>query len=441
MLRDYQIELRDKCVELLHTYKIAYLSMEVRTGKTLTALSSANVYGAKRVLFLTKKKAITSIENDFKAAGFTFDLTVTNYEQVGKLNTEYDLVILDEAHSLGQFPVPAKKINQIKVICKGLPIIYLSGTPTPESYSQLFHQFYVSSFSPFVHTNFYKWAAEYVTVQKKYFFNRQINDYSCADEKRIKDETSHLFLSFTQKEAGFEMMVEEEVLRVVMKESTYKLAERLRIHKVYSSNGHDILADTEVKLRSKLHQIFSGSVIDEAGEVICFDLSKAEYIAKHFRGKKIAIYYKYKGEEQIIRSVFNNLTPSPEDFNNSNDLIFYSQVQSGREGVNVSTADCLIMFNIDYSAVSYFQARARLQTKDRVKAAKVYWLFSVGGIEEKIYKAVSNKKDYTLSYFKNDFGKGNTSENKKAVGTVGMDGHQTDSNQHERNPGPIMSSQ
>ena len=156
-LREYQIDIKDKAVALLQTYKIAYLSMEVRTGKTLTALATANDYGAKNVLCLTKKKAITSIENDHSEGGFTFELTVTNYEQVGNLLPIYDFVILDEAHSLGQFPVPAKKIKTIKAICKGLPIIYLSGTPTPESYSQLFHQFYVSSFSPFlIYSSFYK---------------------------------------------------------------------------------------------------------------------------------------------------------------------------------------------------------------------------------------------------------------------------------------------
>lgn len=390
--------------------------MEVRTGKTLTSLAAAADYGAKNVLCLTKKKAITSIENDHSEGGFTFELTVTNYEQVGNLLPIYDFVILDEAHSLGQFPVPAKKIKTIKSICKGLPIIYLSGTPTPESYSQLFHQFYVSSFSPFfIYPSFYKWANDFVTVRKKFFFNRQINDYSFADEQKVKADTSHLFLSYTQKEAGFEMLVEEEVLFVTMKESTYKLAERIRMDRVFSKNGHDIVADTEVKLRSKLHQIFSGSVIDESGSAICFDKSKAEYISKNFKGKKIAIFYKYKAEEILIRSVISNITTSPEEFNLSTDKTFISQVQSGREGVNLSTADCLIMFNIDYSAVSYFQARARLQTKDRTEAAKVYWLFAIGGIEEKIYKAVSNKKDYTLSYFRNDFGKGHTSKNKKAA--------------------------
>lgn len=72
--------------------------MQVRTGKTLTSLAAADEYGAKNVLFLTKKKAIGSLEADHAALGCSFALSVTNYEQVGNLLPIYDLVILDEAH-------------------------------------------------------------------------------------------------------------------------------------------------------------------------------------------------------------------------------------------------------------------------------------------------------------------------------------------------------
>ncbi len=63
----------------------------------------------------------------------------------------------------------------------------------------------------------------------------------------------------------------------------------------------------------------------------------------------------------------------------------------------------MIFFNIDFSAVSYFQARDRLTSKDRTKMNKVFWIFSEGGIEERIYQSVLSKKDYTLSIFKSDF--------------------------------------
>ena len=78
------------------------------------------------------------------------------------------------------------------------------------------------------------------------------------------------------------------------------------------------------------------------------------------------------------------------------------QIVSGREGVKLSKADCLVFFNIDFSATSYWQARDRMSTIDR-KQNDVYWIFSNFGLERKIYNAVSNKKNYTLKHFKNEF--------------------------------------
>lgn len=422
-LRDYQAYISTDAAKLLEWCKIAYLSMQVRTGKTLTALAAADKYflntvtarqfvATKLVLFVTKKKAIESIEDDYEELksndSLFYKLNVINYEQLHNYEGDPDLIILDEAHCLGQFPKPAERTKLLKLICEDKPIIYLSGTPTPESWSQLYHQLYVSSFSPFKeYSNFYKWAADYVKVKKMYRYNREFNDYSIADKQKIDAATKHLFISYTQEEAGFKQEVQEEVLLVRMKNETYSLAERLKRDRVFVSkkSGKEVIADTEVKLMNKLHQIYSGSVITEDGEAQIFDNSKADFIREYFRGQKIAIMYKYKAEYAMLVYAFgyNTLTESPEEFNMSDDKIFLSQIQSGAMGVNLSTADALVMFNIDYSNVLYWQARARLQTKDRIKPAKVYWVFAENGIEHKIYEAVKDKKDYVLSYFKKDF--------------------------------------
>jgi len=75
------------------------------------------------------------------------------------------------------------------------------------------------------------------------------------------------------------------------------------------------------------------------------------------------------------------------------------QIVSGREGINLSKADVLVYYNIDFSAVSYWQSRARLQTINRDKI-DIYWIFSKNGIEEHIYKSVCKKKNFTLQTFK-----------------------------------------
>ena len=64
--REYQEEIIDKSIPILLEHGFIYLAMEVRTGKTLTSLGIANAMWMKNVLFITKKKAITSIESDYK---------------------------------------------------------------------------------------------------------------------------------------------------------------------------------------------------------------------------------------------------------------------------------------------------------------------------------------------------------------------------------------
>jgi hypothetical protein len=406
-LRDYQIELSDKATQILRDYGLVYLAMEVRTGKTLTSLVTAHKFGAKKVLFVTKKKAIDDIIGQAKKLGLNFVIYVTNYEQLHNVNEEFDLIIIDEAHSLGAYPKPSLRAIELKRICNGKPIIYLSGTPTPESFSQIFHQTWVSTFSPFKdYKNFYGWARDYVDICKKYVYGKAINDYSSARKDLIEEKTKHLFLSFTQEDAGFTELVKENVLYVKMEASTYKFAERLRIDKIVTNNdGMAVLGDTAVKLMNKLHQIYSGTVIIDTPERMAkvFDYTKAEFIKDYFKGKKIAIFYKFSAELAAIKWTIGKCYEDPTDFNNAESGCFISQIVSGREGVNLSSADALVFYNIDFSATSYWQSRARIQTKDRIKEAQIYWIFCEGGIEDKIYKAVMDKRDYTLEYFKKEY--------------------------------------
>jgi len=405
--RPYQIDISKRAADIIRKHGLVYLAMQVRTGKTATALLTAENLSQKRVLFVTKKKVIDGILSDHKALNLSFEIAVTNYEQLHNLQYLPDLIILDEAHCLGQYPKPANKVKILKNICKGKPIIYLSGTPTPESYSQLFHQLHVSSFSPFRnYVNFYKWAADFVDIMIKYFKGLKVNDYSNANQTKIKTMTDHLIIPFTQEQAGFKQDVIEEIVKIKMEPSTYYLADKLKKDRIFNgNNGCVVLADTGASLMSKLHQCYSGTVIDRKDQGIVFDRTKAYWIKENFKGKKIAIFYKYKAEEHMLYLTFgyDRFTSNPEEFAESDSKWFLSQISSGREGINLSTAEALIMLNIDFSAVSYWQARARLQSKDREEPCKVMWLFSEGGIEERVYKMVKQKKDYTLSYFKQDF--------------------------------------
>jgi len=404
MLRDYQEDISKKANHILRDKGMVYLCMSVRTGKTLTSLETARLFGAKRVLFLTKKKAISSIESDYINFGYDkhFELFVHNDESMHKIDGKFDLVVHDEHHRFGSFPKPSLGAKTFKKMFGHLPVIFLSGTPSPENYSQFYHQFWCSLFSPFKEINFYKWAANYVKIKMKHLGYAQVKDYTDADINKIMSVIKPYIITFTQEQAGFTSEIEEEVLKVKMKQSTYDMCNRLRKDLVIEGKEQVILADTSVKLQQKLHQMYSGTIKFESGDSMVIDLSKAEFIYSYFKGKKIGIFYKFVEELNALKTIFGDkLTINLDEFNDSDKSIAL-QIVSGREGISLKNADFLVFYNIDFSATSYWQARDRQTTIDR-KFNKVYWIFSEGGIEEKIYKSVIKKKSYTTNHFKKDY--------------------------------------
>lgn len=402
--RLYQIELSDQGANILNSKSILMLFMEVRTGKTFTALMTCEKAKCKSVLFITKKKAISSIQDDYNTLNPSFSITIINFESVHKVKGDFDIIIVDESHSLGAFPKPSLRTKRIKQIVGHKRLILLSGTPTPESWSQIYHQLWISNYSPFKESNFYKWANNYVSIKKRYVAHgNQVNDYSYANIEKIKPIINPLILSYTQTQAGFSSNVNEEILHVEMKPLTYYMVDKLETDLVIvGKKGGVMLADTPVKLMQKVHQLYSGTCKLEDGSAITIDKSKGEFIKEHFRGQKIGIFYKFKEELKLLKDVFgDNLTQDLQEFNTTHKNIAL-QIVSGREGISLKKADALVMYNIDFSATSYWQSRDRMTTQYRA-FNKVYWIFSKGGLEDEIYKTVLQKKSYTSKHFEREY--------------------------------------
>jgi hypothetical protein len=404
--RDYQKDIISKGKDIILEHRFLYLAMEVRTGKTLTSFGIADKVRAQDVLFVTKKKAISSIEADFDTLKPSFSLCVINYESLHTIDPDipWDLIILDEAHGMGAFPKPSQRAMIVKKLIKAHNpmVILLSGTPTPESYSQMYHQVYGIPTNPFREfANFYKFCSAYVTITEKKINGLFIRDYS-KGLPSILEKMKPYTINYTQLEAGFQVQTSEHVMYVDLKQSTYKIIDKLKKDLVVEGKDEVILADTSVKLMMKLHQLYSGTIKFESGNSMIIDLSKAEFIKEKFNGKKIGIFYKFKEELNALSQVFgaDNLTTELSVFDETNKNIAL-QIVSGREGISLRNAECLVYYNIDFSATSYWQSKDRMTTKDRLDN-DVYWIFTNGGIEKDIYKTVIKKKDYTISHFKKE---------------------------------------
>ena len=402
-LRPYQKEIAENAASIIKQNGFVYLAMEVRTGKTLTSMAVAEHAGAKLVLFVTKKKAISSIEDDYAAYNPSYFMCIVNYESLHHVIDDYiwDTIILDEAHGLGACPKPSDRAIMVRdLIEKCNPkVILLSGTPTPESYSQMYHQVFGIPSNPFrEYKTFYRFADDFVTVKQKKINGMFVNDYSNGKETIIEAMSPYM-ISYSQQDAGFVTQVTEEVLEVEMKPSTVAMIKRLERDLVIEGKQETILADTPVKLMMKVHQLWSGTIKFESGNSMIVDTTKAEFIKDYFSGCKIGIFYKFKEELNALKQVFgDDLTTELSVFEDTEKHIAL-QIVSGREGISLKQADYLVYYNIDFSATSYWQSKDRMTTRERDQN-HVYWVFSKGGIEHDIYKAVTKKKDYTVNHFR-----------------------------------------
>lgn len=400
-LRDYQEKLSTKGKNILVKNNFLALFMEVRTWKTITSLEIMKKFWAKKILFVTKKKAISSITADYKHYSDTYSMQIINYESVHKItDKDFDFLVLDESHKMATFPKPNKVYKSIKARYWNLPIMLLSWTPTPESFSQFFHQFFIQNkwvWSEY--TNFYKWARTFVKVTQFKVHWNFINDYSVANYDRIMNDIWHLIITWTQKQAGFTTEVKEKVLFVEMKPYIYSLVERLKKDKIIEwKNDEVLLADTKVKEMNKIHQLFSWTIKLECWATKILDTTKWEFIKKTFDWRKIWIFYNFKAEKELLKRVYwDNITDDLDEFNETNKNIML-QVVSGREWISLKKADFLVYYNISFSAVSYWQSRDRMTTIDR-KLNTIYWIFSKNSLDEDVYRAVQSKKSFTTKIY------------------------------------------
>lgn len=403
-LRDYQLKGAKKGCDLLNKYKIVYYAWQVRTGKTLVSLNCADLYGSKNVLFITKKKAIKSINDDYNKLSPNYEITIINYESLHTIeNNDFDLVILDEHHGNSAFPKPNTRAKEIKKRFGHLPMILLSGTPATESGSQWFHSFWISNHSPFrQYTNFYKWADDFTKPKIRHFGALKVKDYSDAITDKIMPHINDYILTYTQEEAGFTSTIDENILYCEMSEQTNSIVKLLLKSSIVEGKDEVILADTPAKLMSKVHQVSNGTVIFESGKAMILDTSKAKFILNRFKGLKIAMFYNYKAELILLQQTFaESLTTDLEEFNTTNKSIALQQV-SGSEGISLKKADVLVYYSFGFSGRLYIQGRDRLTTIDRLEN-NVYFVFQKGDINEKIYKVIKSKKKYNEKIFKKEY--------------------------------------
>ena len=399
-LYEHQEELINQAKPILRKYKLVYIAAETRTGKTLAAIHLLKD-DFKKILVVTKKKAISSWNSDIKLSKVkNFD--VINYESIHKMDSkEYDVIVLDEAHSIGSYPKPSQRAKQLKEMAKDKSIVYLSATPSAETYSQIFHQLWVSSFTPFEEKSFYQWYKNYGEDDSIFINGMFIKQYKASHGEMIMDMVNHLIVTMTKEKANFDVFVNERIHQVEVNENYLNALDYFRNNRIITIDGNEIVAETSASALNKLHQLNGGTIKVNDKLSLIVSNHKVNYIKENLgNDEKIVILCNYIKERDLLLTRLANSTDEVEEFKNGSFKYFIGHIKTFSEGVDFSYADSMIIYSLNFSATTYLQSKERLANKKRVKPIVVHYLFTKGGIDEYIYQAVSNKMNFTNSYYK-----------------------------------------
>lgn len=387
---DYQEELSEVALEILRKNAIAYLAMEERTGKTLTAILTAEKSKAKNILVVTKKRALEGWEETFRNFDVAKSYTLVNYHKVAKFAVGvYDLVILDEAHNyISAFPKPGKLWKDLQPVCRGKPLLYISATPYAQGPQMLFHQFALSSWSPWKqHNNFYRWFELYGIPYTKPIYGREVKQYDRCNKEMVLQSAEHLFITKTRSELGFDHEPTDKVHYVELNDSIRKVYNQLLSDELFIFPFGDLVCDSASKLRTSLHQLEGGTIKIDNSRHTLSNCEKIDYMLEEFGdSEKLVIMYNFIQEKAKLEQHFKKAT--------------ILQATSYAEGVDLHEYDNLVIYSQDYSTARHTQRRARQCNKKRDTPITVHYLLVKGGISEQVYKTVSiNKRNYVDSVF------------------------------------------
>lgn len=384
----HQAEEAPAIEKVLKEHFIAYIAWEERTGKSLTALLVAESCDINAVLIVTTKKALTGWFELLEQFDHKLNYTVVNYHQAHKQN-KHDLVILDESHNyISAFPKPGKIWKELKSLCKNVPIMYLSATPHGQGEQMLYHQFALSSWSPWTkYPNFYSWFKTFGKPYQIELHGRRINQYDKCDGEFVLGCVDHLFNTKTRKELGFKQEPVDKIHYIELAEDTRTVYNELLKHNIIELNAGTLVCDTTSKLRYSLHMLEGGTAKINNTRLILANDEKLQYMLKTFGDYPgLVIMYNYIKEREKIEMYFKEA------------LIL--QATSYAEGVDLSMYDELVIYSQDFRTSKHTQRRARQANMKREDPIVVHFLLVKKGISEQVYKTVSiNKKNYVDSVF------------------------------------------
>lgn len=358
-------------------------------------------YEEVKIFDLTKRNSIAEFLLFASMKKYKMSVGIINYELIFRrpelLTLQNFTLILDESSMIQN-----EQAKRSKFILKMKPdnVILLSGTPTGGKYERLWSQLHLLGWG--ISKKLY-WC-QFVKV--RYLDTMGgisipiVEGYKNVD--RLKKKMAEYGCYFLKTSEVFDLPAQTFQRIRVLASKEYRT---FRKSSIVTVDGVELVGDTT--LTKLLYQ-----------RQLCGQYNQAKLDA--FRDlvesteDRLIVFYNFTAElermkqtcKQLRRSVsfsfVNGETKDLTAYNCYQDSITFVQYQAGAMGLNLQLANKIVYFSPPLSSELFEQSKKRIHRIGQDRPCFYYFLTCSQSVEERIYKALEQRKDYTEELFRKE---------------------------------------
>lgn len=418
-------------LEKIKNLKNSALYMDMGLGKTHTASEKMMLIGNRLNVVICQKSKVSDWSDHFfqnykdifvidftKKRNQTLsaeDITKYSYHKTTVLIVNYELVwrrpelsklaeftlILDESSMIQN---PNAKVT--KFIMRKLnqdATILLSGTPVGGKFENLWTQSYLLGCGmtkkefedKFI--NFEKIEVKNMPFPIKVVSKK--NPYKNIDE--LKSMLRNRGAVFMKTEEVIDLPDQRFITVANPISSSYK---KFLKNKLIEIEGKELVGNTSLSYRLGLRMLASGYSKEK--------LSAFKDLLQSTNDRLIVFYNFNRELEQLKNiadeldrpiSIINGREKDLEAYENEDNSVTLIQYQAGAMGLNLQKADKIVYFSLPERSELFEQSKKRIHRIGQTRPCTYFIMLTRGSIDEHIYRALEQKRDYTDELFREEF--------------------------------------
>ena len=273
-------------------------------------------------------------------------------------------------------------------------LILLSGTPTGGKYEKLYSQLNMLGYN-ISRKAFYNMYVDYHYDDNEGFPVMIIDGYKNVE--RLKRKMRQYGCVFMKTEEVFDLPQQNFIDVKVNSSKEYRTFKKDKIVKIDDTK---IVGDTILN-----------KMLGERQLCGAYNKNKLEAFADLLESTndRLIVFYNFNNELESLKRITKEYTTNISEVNGTNrDLVAYEnftdsvtfiQYQAGAMGLNLQKANKIVYFSPPLSSELYEQSKKRIHRIGQAQPCFYYKLICRNSIEQKIYKTLDMRRDYTDKLF------------------------------------------